>query len=340
MANDFKDKAGLRFVHSHSGAMQDQIFHGRILDLMVEALLLINADMTISYANQAFYDLFGYKEQEIIGKPIHKLGIDDTFANLSPVEIAKILREQKYWQGEVLRRSRDGNYLPVLVSARAVFDDDGELEGFIGTYTDLRRLYNTERRLKDSLTDTIIALAKSIEDRDLYKSNHHHRVVDLCVAIALDMGKDTSFIEGLSMAAVLHDIGKIYIPSEVLNYSGALTEAEMRLVKTHPTVGYQILKGIDMPWPVAEMVLQHHERLDGSGYPNKLRKPDILIGAKILAVADVVETMFSDRPHRPGYPLEACLDEIERHRGSLYENDVVDACVGILREGRYTLAKR
>ena len=134
--------------------------------------------------------------------------------------------------------------------------------------------------------------------------------------------------------------GKLYVPSDVLNYSGALTESERKLVKTHPTVGYEILKHIDLPWPVADIVHQHHERIDGSGYPNNLKGDEILFGAKILAVADVVESMFSDRPFRRGFNEVACLAEIEENRGVLYENDVVDACLKIIRDGRYKLKKQ
>ena len=340
MVQDVDNNRENPFLSISSGAERHPDFFPHILDQMVDALVFMDRELVIRYANEPFYDLFGYREEDIIGQNLRVLGMDDKFADLSPEQIAGILEKQKYFQGEVLRRSKDGHFIPVLVSTKVTYDNQGEIEGFIGTYQDLRKIRQTELKLKNSLYETIDALTGAIENRDLYKKHHHGRVNELCVAIALDLDKDTTFIEGLSMAAILHDIGKIYVPSEILNFAGSLTDREWELVKTHPTVGYEILRDVDLPWPVAEIVLQHHERLDGSGYPNHLEADEILFPAKILIVADVLESMYADRPNRRGHNIEKCLSHLEDNRGVLYDREIVDVCINLVQSGRFVPSRR
>ena len=142
--------------------------------------------------------------------------------------------------------------------------------------------------------------------------------------------------EGLHVAATVHDIGKLSVPAEILNKPGRLTSVEFQLVRNHPRAGYDILKPVSFPWPVADIVLQHHERMNGSGYPQGLRGPSILLEARILAVSDVVEAMSSHRPYRPALGVEAALEEVARGRGLLYDEAVVDACLGVFAEGGFT----
>lgn len=196
-------------------------------------------------------------------------------------------------------------------------------------------LLESEKKLRDGMLDFVTAIAATVEIRDPYTAGHQHRVAELAVAIACELGMDDSQIEGLKLASVVHDIGKIRIPAEILSKPGRLNEFEYGLIKQHPQSGYDVLKSIDFPWPIAQMVLQHHERLDGSGYPQGLRGEEILLGARILSVADVVESMSSHRPYRPGLGVEAALDEITRMRGKLYDAQVVDACVALYKEHRY-----
>jgi putative two-component system response regulator len=188
--------------------------------------------------------------------------------------------------------------------------------------------------LQRTLEQTVYALAATIEMRDPYTAGHQRRVANLAFAIAtareMELPRDEA--RGLHMAGLVHDIGKIQVPAEILSKPTALTDVEWDLIKTHPQVGYDILKSIEFPWPVAQIVLQHHERLDGSGYPQGLSSTDILLDAKILAVADVVEAMASYRPYRPARPLEEALKEIEDHKGTLYDPDVVDACLRAVRD--------
>ena len=193
-----------------------------------------------------------------------------------------------------------------------------------------------EERLRSSLEESIQAIAATVEMRDPYTAGHQNRVAELCVSIARELGLAEERIQGLELAAGIHDLGKIHIPAELLSKPGKLSAIEFELIKVHPQVGYDIIKDIQFPWPIAQMILQHHERLDGSGYPNGLRGEQLLLESKILAVADVVEAMSSYRPYRPGLGIDAALAEIGKHRGVLYDEAAVDACVRLFQEQRFS----
>jgi len=189
-----------------------------------------------------------------------------------------------------------------------------------------KELEESLKKLRSVLEGTIHAIAGIVETRDPYTAGHQRRVADLACAIAREMNLSEDRIEGIRMAATIHDIGKIAVPAEILSKPGKLSSVEMSIIKTHSLVGYEILRGIDFPWPIAEIVYQHHERLDGSGYPRGLKGDKILLEAKILAVADVVEAMISHRPYRPALTLNIALKEITENSGTLYDPEVVKAC--------------
>jgi PAS domain S-box-containing protein len=194
------------------------------------------------------------------------------------------------------------------------------------------------QRLLDSMEATIQAVAGTVEMRDAYTAGHQRRVAELATAIARDMGLAPDQVHGIYLAAVVHDLGKIHIPAEILTKPGKLSAIEFELIKTHPGSGYDILKGVDFPWPIAQIVLQHHERLDGSGYPGGLKGNEIVLEARILMVADVVEAMASHRPYRPAVGIDSALKEIERGRGSAYDAAVVDACLRLFAEKRFAFS--
>jgi putative nucleotidyltransferase with HDIG domain/PAS domain S-box-containing protein len=230
-------------------------------------------------------------------------------------------------------------HCPVEISATVTGDSPDRA----GTVLVLRDM-TTRRRDKASLTkaldelqrvfeQTVMALAVTSEKRDPYTAGHQQRVARLACAIAARTGMDVHRCQGIRMAGLLHDIGKIYVPSEILTKPATLSAIEQNIMRTHPRVGFDILKGVDFPWPVAQTVLQHHERLDGSGYPLGLCKDDILPESRVLAVADVVEAMFSHRPYRPSLGLTHALDEIRTGAGTLYCADAVRACLELFDEG-------
>jgi PAS domain-containing protein len=187
-------------------------------------------------------------------------------------------------------------------------------------------------QLRNVLGATVRAIAVTVETRDPYAAGHQRRVSDLARAIAMEMNLSNDQIEGSRTAAVIHDLGKIFVPAEILNRPTKMTDLEFGFIKTHPQSGYDILKDIEFPWPIARMVLEHHERINGSGYPNGLKRDETLLESRILSVADVVEAMASRRPHRAGLGIEAALEEIEKNRGILYDINVADACLRLFRE--------
>jgi putative nucleotidyltransferase with HDIG domain len=193
-------------------------------------------------------------------------------------------------------------------------------------------LRESEKKQRASLLDFIAAIAATIEMRDPYTAGHQRRVARLATLIAgeLDLPEDQT--EGLYLAGVVHDIGKIRTPAEILSKPGKLNDIEFGLIKQHAETGYEILKAIAFPWPIAGAVLQHHERMNGKGYPYGIDGKDILLEARIIAVADVVEAMISFRPYRPGLGVTSALEEITRFRGERYDADVVDACLTLFRE--------
>jgi len=194
---------------------------------------------------------------------------------------------------------------------------------------------SSAERLMNTMEGTISAMGSIVEMRDPYTSGHQTRVAVLSAAIAYEMGLTENEIHGIRLAATIHDLGKIKIPAEILANPSKLSDTEFSLIKGHTLAGYEVLKEIDFPWPIAEMVYQHHERNDGSGYPRGLKEPEIIIGAKILAVADTVEAMASHRPYRPALGIDKALEQITKFRGQYYDAQAVDACVKLFKEGRF-----
>ena len=192
-------------------------------------------------------------------------------------------------------------------------------------------------KIQHLLDSTVLALSQALAKRDPYTAGHQQRVTHLACAIARELGLEPTVIDVLRFSGLIHDIGKISIAAEILNKPTRLDRLEMELMKTHPQVGYEILTNVDFPTPVADIVLQHHERLDGSGYPKGLKSPEILYETKILSVADVVEAMSSHRPYRPAHSLDKALEEIEKNRSTLFETTVVDSCLKIFRDKKYQL---
>ncbi|MFQ5862740.1 MAG: HD-GYP domain-containing protein [Candidatus Brocadiales bacterium] len=178
----------------------------------------------------------------------------------------------------------------------------------------------------------ILDISRDIARRDPYTFDHQRQVADLARAIAMEMGLSEERVEGIRMAGLTHDIGKVSVSAEILCRPGPVTEAEYNMIKAHPQVGYDILKTIEFPWPIAQIVFQHHERIDGSGYTAGLSDGDIILEARILGVADVVGAMSARRPYRPAFGIDEVLEEVSKNRGVLYDSNAVDVCVRLFTE--------
>jgi PAS domain S-box-containing protein len=229
--------------------------------------------------------------------------------------------------------------LPISLAIVGRRNPAGELVGFnwlmhslTQSMQDEEVLQNDLTQLKYYFTELVKVFSTATEMQDPYSAGHQQRVAHLCAALGQELGFSPERVEGLKITGFLHDIGKVAIPSDIINKTGLLSIVEVNVVKTHPQLGYDLLKNIEFPWPVAQAVLQHHERWNGSGYPSKLSGNDIIVEARILAVADVVEAMVSPRPYGTAVGIEEALEELYRERGTLYDTQVVDACLKLFVE--------
>lgn len=304
----------------------------------------ISAQGTYTYCSPKVLDLLGFQPEELIGKHLMDIIAIKEMERTKRI-FNKLIESRKPFNGfETVCQARDGRVLVIEKNGVPVFDDNGEFQGYRGIARDiserknaLEALKKSRDELRTSLEETVKSLALAAEKRDPYTAGHQMRVDMLACAIAREMGLSEEKIEGLHFAALLHDIGKISLPSEYLAKPARLSIQERAIIRCHTEVGYDILKNIPFPWPVAEIVYQHHEHLDGSGYPRGLTGTDLLLEAKILTVADVVEAMSSHRPYRPSLGLETALDEIRTGRGILYDAESVDACLRLIAENKVDL---
>jgi response regulator RpfG family c-di-GMP phosphodiesterase len=262
-----------------------------------------------------------------------------------PAHRAVLDAHQPFREFELSRLDSDGTVRFFSISGDPVFDASGAFTGYRGVGTDISDKKRAEEQIQRHLAQIQIAFMSTVqvvttlgEMRDPYTAGHQRRVAEIAVAIGAELGFDAHRQEGLRVAGYLHDVGKIRIPSEILSKPGKLSPAELQLVQGHAQASYDVLKGVEFPWPVAEVVLQHHERMDGSGYPQRLKGEAIRLEARIMAVADVIEAMASHRPYRAGLGIEAALSEIERGRGGVYDPVVANACLKLFRERRYQLS--
>jgi HD-GYP domain-containing protein (c-di-GMP phosphodiesterase class II) len=223
-------------------------------------------------------------------------------------------------------------------------DENGKPLSILGEGRDITerkqaegKLQQTLESLRKAFNTTINVMISAIEMRDPYTAGHQKKSADVARAIGTEMGLTQEKIDGIRMAGIIHDIGKLSIPAEILTKPTKLTNIEFSLIKEHSRSGYEMLKDVESPWPLAEIVYQHHERMNGTGYPRNLKGDEILIEARILAVADVVEAMASHRPYRASLGIEAALEEIGKNKGVLYDDDVVDACLKLFRDKGYQL---
>lgn len=311
--------------------------------------------------NRALEVLTGVRSGEVVDTENHSVALygekRPTVADLLVDGAVDLTAEIRKWYGTRYRRSelldeafeatgpftfpgREPRWLHF--TSAAVRDGRGTLVGAVETMTDVSALKRAEEelqltveRLRKATAGIIRAIDRIVETRDPYTAGHQHQVARLASALAQEMALPEDTIEAIYVAASIHDLGKIYVPAEILSKPGHISDIERGIIRTHPQVGYDILKSIDFPWPIAEIVLQHHERLDGSGYPRGLKDGDIRIESRILGLSDVVESMGSHRPYRPTLGMERALAEIRRNRGTLYDPEVVDACLRLFEEGRF-----
>ncbi|MGA9108993.1 MAG: PAS domain S-box protein [Smithella sp.] len=316
-----------------------------IFENAVEGIYQSTIEGRFITANAALARMTGYDSPEELIESIKDMG---TQLYVHPEDRKRFLeiRDTKGFVDdfEVEFYKKDGNTFWGVINARTVKDEKGEIlyfEGFIEDITIRKhaeeRLHQTLGRLRKAVITTIQVLVSAVESRDPYTSGHQVRVAHLARAIATEMGLLQDKIDSIRMAGSIHDIGKLSVPAEILSKPTKLTDIELSLIKEHSRVGYEMLKDVESPWPLAEIIYQHHECMNGSGYPRNLKGDDILMEARIMAVADIVEAMASHRPYRPALGIEAALEEIEKNKGILYDDTVANACLKLFREKDYQL---
>lgn len=307
----------------------------------------VNHEGCFTYSSPNINRLLGFKAEEVMGKsladlcpPEERQHIENTFKNM-------LTRELPFYGFECVCLSKDKKHVIMEINAVPICEIEGAFTVFRGVARDVseRKAVMTELRksrdkLRSSLEQTVTSLSSAAEKRDPYTAGHQLRVMELACAIAEKLGLNKKRTEGLRFATILHDIGKISLPAEYLAKPTPLTPEERAVMKCHAEIGYEILKNIQFPWPVAEIVHQHHELLDGSGYPRGLKERDILLEAKILTVADVVEAMSSHRPYRPSLGIEAAMEQIRAGRGKKYDPQCVDACLHLINKNMIELSSQ
>lgn len=310
-----------------------------LVDFLPISIFEIDARYRVTSINRASFDCFKYGQEDF------ERGVN-AFQFFVPEEKQRVEENmQRVMDGtsvpgqEFVFLRGDGSTFPGLVYATRIVHENKPIgvRGAIIDITDRKKaeevLADTLKKLRKSLGATIQAMAAAVETRDPYTAGHQRRVSDLARRIATEMNLAADRIDAIRMAGSIHDLGKIAVPAEILSKPTKLTQIEYHLIRGHSQAGFEILKDIDFPWPIARIILEHHERMNGTGYPSGLRGDDILLESRIIAVADTVEAMASHRPYRPALGIDAALNEIRKHRGVLYDPEVVDVCLKIFGEG-------
>ena len=304
-----------------------------------DIIYTIDTRGVFTHINPAWERILGHGSHEVVGRYF------TDFARKDEIPIYVRLFRQCRDQGKIIRDvigtilHKDGSDRFFSISGAPNLDSEGKIIGVVGTFKDVTDLKESESKLKQSyeklrtaMDSTIQAISMIVESRDPYTSGHQERVARLAGAIARDMGLSEDLVTSIQMAATLHDVGKISVPAEILSKPKILNKIEMGMIRMHSETGYDILQSIEFPYPIARIVVQHHERMDGSGYPAGLKGGSILLEARILAVSDVVEAMAMHRPYRAALGIEKALEEISIHRGMLYDEEVVDTCIRLFEQ--------
>jgi PAS domain S-box-containing protein/putative nucleotidyltransferase with HDIG domain len=332
-----RKQAEEKLRESQERLLKEQKFTQLLLDTSPAFIVAIDFDGKTLMMNRSLLDALEYTAEQIKGT--------DYLTNFVPEEdrmkLAKVFQEIIQKGNMTINEnriiSRSGRIYLVEWHGRSVTREKGSSNIFVGVGLDITDRKNSMDQLRKALGGTVLAIALVVESKDPYTAGHQRRVADISRAIATEMGLSPDRIEGIRMAGIIHDIGKVSVPAEILSMPRKLTDLEFSLIKTHAQSGYEILKDIEFPWPIARMVLEHHERMNGSGYPNGLTGDKLLPESRILAVADVVEAMATYRPYRAALGLSAALEEIAKNRGILYDPDAVDACLRLFREKGFSI---
>jgi PAS domain S-box-containing protein len=302
-----------------------------------DRIFVIDAHAKVLYANPATCTMVGCTEEEIVGTDLYDYVAPEDRATVQASYQALFSSPGREVSGRSRFVTPDGR-LRIIEAVAVNHLDNPAIRGIVVNGRDVTDQERYIAELEASVDGIVASLARAIELRDPYTAGHQHQVAVIAAAIATELFVPADQIKGLVVASTLHDVGKIAVPSEILNRPGQLSEAEMVIVRTHAQFGHDIVADVPFPWPVGEMVLQHHERMDGSGYPRGLAGDGILFTTRILMVADVISAMTEHRPYRPALGIEPALAEIERGAGTLYDPVVAEATLRLFRVKHYAFS--
>lgn len=322
-----------------------------VLNNMADLVAIMDMNMNFMYVSPAIMRMRGYTPDEAVAHSMEQVMTPESLElcakafeeelkleaqGKSDPDTVRILNIEQY--------RKDGSTVMMETYVSFMRNNNGAPVGIISVSRDIterrqaeEKLQHTLERLEKAIAATIQVMVAAVEARDPSTAGHQTRVAQLARAIAVETGLPQDTIDGIHIAGSIHDIGKLSVPAEILAKATKLTDLQFSFIKEHSQIGYDILKNVESPWPLARIVYQHHERMDGTGYPNHLKGDEILMDARIMAVADVVEAMASHRPYRPAYDIKEVLDEIEKNRGILYDADAADACLKLFRKKGYRL---
>ncbi|MDY6934750.1 MAG: PAS domain S-box protein [Spirochaetota bacterium] len=328
-------------IRTEESLKLQKAFFKQLFNNSPEAILILDNQNKIVDANRSFENLFKYSSDEVKNKYICDPIVPDDLKDEAK-SLSRTILSEGVAKKESVRKCKDGQLINVSIFACPIMVNSKKVGNYC-IYRDIEELMQSEKelekaldRLRKAMGGVIHAMVSTVEVRDPYTAGHQQRVANLARALAQEIGLNSDEIDGIRMAGTIHDLGKVNIPAEILSKPGRLTEIEFNLIKMHPKIAYEILKEIDFPWPVADIVYQHHERIDGSGYPQGLKDEDIHLAGKILTVADVVEAISSHRPYRPALGIDKAIEEISKYRGVYYDPIVVDACCILFKEKMFS----
>ena len=330
-----------KLINAEDALKSSEESYRLLAESVLDVIWKTDTNLKFTYVSQSVESLLGYKPEELHDIEFNKILAKDS-VELADDFFDRIIKKQNIKNGnnhymlELEQLRQDGKSVWTELSVSLLMDQK-KVVGFLGVTRDISERKTTQKKLDESflklrkaLEASVQAMGKATEIKDPYTAGHQRRVGILSYEIAKIMGLNEDICDGVRLAGAIHDIGKIYVPAEILSKPGLISENELNIIKSHPQVGHDILRNIEFPWPIAKIILQHHERIDGSGYPLGLKNEKILIEAKIIGVADVVEAMASHRPYRPALGLNLAIEEIEKNKGKCYDPDIVDACIKII----------
>lgn len=311
-----------------------------LIESSSDHIFMLDRNGNYIMSNNKTYDVDSRNVDSLVGRNLKEIYPKD-FAETFKEHLEDVFAKNKeiHFEKKIFFENKEYRHVKILLYPICSYGRINFVGGISHDITELKKveesLLKSMERLRKATGGIIDVIATAVEIRDPYTAGHQKRVANLARLIANELGLSSELTEGIRLAGSIHDLGKISVPSDILSKPGRLKDIEYSLIKSHPQTGYDIIKDIEFSWPLSKIIFQHHERIDGSGYPMGLQGDEIMIESQILAVADVVEAILSHRPYRPAFSIDVAMDEIDRNKGILYNKNVADTCFMLFRDKNF-----